>query len=266
MSKGPADGRTVVITGASGGIGLAGARAFTARGDTVYSLSRTAPDDPAIRHIPCDITSEESARAAVDAVLLAAGRIDVLVLNAGVGVSGSAEHTPLSEIRRQFDVNFFGNVCVLQRALPGLRAHGGAVLFVSSVAANVAIPFQAYYSCVKASTSMLVLALRSELKPYPVRVAAVLPGDVKTGFTAARRKTEAGRDVYPAMQSAIARMERDETGGMPPSRIADRLVRLSLSKNPKPLSTVGPFYKLVLALMKLLPARFGNWLVGLLYS
>lgn len=266
MSKRPPEARIVAITGASSGIGLAAAQAFSARGDTVYSLSRSAPPDAHIRHVPCDITDDESAERAVSAVLDEAGRIDVLVLNAGVGVSGSVEHTPMAEIERQFAVNLFGNVRVLQRALPGMREKGGAVLLVSSVAANVAIPFQAYYSCVKASTSMLALALQNELKGFPVRVAAVLPGDVRTGFTAARRKHEAGSEVYPAMARAVSRMEHDEQSGMPPARIAAKLVRLSLQKRPKPLSTVGLFYQFVLFMMKLLPARFANWLVGLLYG
>lgn len=266
MSNVPEPGRVVVITGASGGIGLAAAKAFAARGDRVYSLSRSAPPDAAIRHIACDITSDESAPGAVDAVLECEGRIDVLLLNAGIGISGSVEHTPMEEIRRQFDVSFFGNVRVLQRALPALRANGGAILFVSSVAASVAIPYQAYYSCVKAATSMLTLALRSELRGYPVRVCAVLPGDVRTGFTAARRKSEAGSEVYPAMKRAVSRMEKDERSGMRPERIANKLVRLSLARHPKPLSTVGFFYGLVLVTVRILPARAANWLVGRLYS
>lgn len=258
--------RIVAITGASSGIGFAAARAFLACGDTVYSLSRTAPPDSGIRHIPADVTSDASASAAIQSILAEQGRIDVLILNAGFGISGAAEFTGIADAIRQFDVNFFGAVRCLTPALAAMRKTGGTVIFLSSVAAAIPIPFQAYYSAVKAATSAYVLALRNELKGWPVRVCAVLPGDVKTGFTGARRKNECGADVYPALVKSVATMEHDEQNGMSPDRIAAKLVSLAGKRHPKPLSTVGLTYKLFLLIAKLLPARFVNWLVGLIYA
>ena len=110
------------------------------------------------------------------------------------------------------------------------------------------------------------MALRGELRHTGVRVAAVLPGDIRTGFTAAREKCTDGADVYPAMIRSVAGMERDEQKGMDPSAIGNKLLKLSLQKRPKPLSTVGLQYKVFLVLAKLLPARTLSWLVGLLYA
>lgn len=258
--------RVVVITGASHGIGAACADAFLQNGDTVYGLCRTAPQNPAVLHIPTDLTSDEACAAAVARIVSEAGRIDVLLLNAGIGVSGAVEFTALSEAQRQFDVCYFGALRVLTPALCALRQSKGVVLFTSSVAAVTPIPFQAHYSACKAAISALAMALKNELRHTGVRVAAVLPGDVKTDFTAARRKDTRGQDVYPALVRSVAKMEHDEQHGMAPARIARRMLALSLRRNPKPFCSVGLSYRAVCTLVKLLPARFVAWVLGKMYG
>lgn len=261
-----AGGRIVVITGASGGIGLAAAERFLAAGDRVYGLSRRPYDNGRVTHIPCDVSERLDAERAVKQVLDEAGRIDVLVSNAGFGISGAVEFTEPVEARRQFDVNFFGAVNLLHAALPAMRKQGaGCILFVSSVAGSIAIPFQAFYSASKAAINSLCCALANELRPFGVRVAAVLPGDVKTGFTAARRKSAAGAQVYTALTKSVATMEHDEQNGLSPTVIANILYRLSVRKHPKPLTTGGASYRVLMVLNKLLPIRLVNWLVGKLY-
>lgn len=258
--------RIVVITGASSGIGLAAARAFLSNGDTVYSFSRTKPPEEAIRFLKTDVTDTEAVALSVAEVLREAGKIDVLVLNAGMGVSGAVEFESIADAQKQFDVCFFGAARAVRTALPALRASKGTALFVSSVAADIPIPFQAYYSAAKAAISAFTFALRNELRASGVRIAAVLPGDIHTGFTASRNKCMEGAEAYPAMQKSVATMEHDEQHGMPPACIANHLVALSKQKHPKPFSTVGLNYKLFLFLARILPARFLNWLVSLIYA
>lgn len=258
--------RIVVITGASCGIGKACASRFAAQGDSVYSLSRTPCNIPGVQHIPTDVTDADSARTAIETVLLRHGRIDVLLLNAGIGISGAVEFTEFADAKRQFDVCFFGALHVLTPALPALRTHGGTVLFTSSVAAVTPIPFQAFYSAAKAAMNSLVLTLRNELRHYPVRIAAVLPGDVKTSFTAARQKQTNGSDIYPSLERSVQRMERDEQNGMSPERIAKKVVQIARKRRPKPFYSVGIGYQAVLVLMKLLPASLSNRIIGLLYA
>lgn len=258
--------RIVVITGASCGIGKACALRFLACGDIVYSLSRTAGDLPGVRHIPTDVSDPDSARAAIETVLLRHGKIDVLLLNAGIGISGAAEFTEFADARRQFDVCFFGALHVLIPALPVLRTYGGTVLFTSSVAAVTPIPFQAFYSAAKAAINSLVLSLRNELRHYPVRIAAVLPGDVKTSFTSARLKQTNGSEIYPSLERSVQRMERDEQSGMSPDRIAKKIVRIASKRRPKPFYSVGIGYQAILVLMKLLPASLSNRIIGMLYA
>lgn len=258
--------RITVITGASKGIGKAAAAAFSREGDRVFNLSRTDGHDPNATFIRCDVTDEAQCSAAIEAVLRDAGRIDVLLLNAGFGISGPVETTEIEAAKKQFDVCLFGAIRVLKAALPALRNSRGTVLFTSSVAAVTPIPYQAFYSACKASINSVVMALRNELKGTGIRVAAVLPGDVKTEFTAAREKNAPNAELYPNEVKSVSKMEHDEQHGMSPDAIAKRFVKLSKQKNPKPFCSVGLAYSAVCVLIKLLPARFANWVLGKMYA
>lgn len=258
--------RVTVVTGASKGIGKAAAAAFSREGDRVFDLSRGGETTENAVHIPCDVTNETMCKQAVERVREAAGRIDVLILNAGFGISGPVETTEIDAMKKQFDVCLFGAIRVLKAALPALRESKGTVLFTSSVAAVTPIPYQAFYSACKASINSVVMALRNELKGTGIRVAAVMPGDVKTDFTAMREKNPVNADLYPNEVRSVAKMEHDEQHGMSPDRIAARFVKLSYQKNPKPFCSVGFAYSAVCVLIKLLPARFANWVLGRMYA
>ena len=173
-------GRIVAVTGASSGIGLAAARLFRDRGDKVYCLSRTDPKEPGITFIHTDVTDEASVNAAFGAIGKAEGHIDVLLSNAGIGVSGAAECTTMQDAKRQLDVNFFGLHACVRAAVPLMRAHGGTILATSSVAAVFAIPFQAFYSASKFAVNGLTLSLARELAKHKIRVNAVAPGVTHT--------------------------------------------------------------------------------------
>lgn len=258
--------RIVVITGASHGIGAACAEQFLANGDIVYGLCRSTPSDDRIRHIPTDLKNDSSVKNAIDQISREFGRIDVLLLNAGIGISGAVEFTDLKDAQHQFDVCYFGSLRVLVPALSLLRESKGMVLFTSSVASVTPIPFQAHYSACKAAINALVSALRNELHPHQVRVAAILPGDVKTDFTGSRKKDERGSEIYPALMNSVAKMEHDEQHGMDPSRIARKFLQVSRKRNPKPYYSVGFAYQAICVLVKVLPSRLAAWIIRLLYA
>ena len=258
--------RIVVITGASNGIGKATAAAFSQYGDCIFNLSRHDPQDANSTFIACDVTDEAQCNNAIERVLQKTGRIDVLILNAGFGISGPVETTEIAAMQRQFDVCLFGAMRVLKPALPALRQSKGTVLFTSSVAAVTPIPYQAFYSAAKAAINSVVMALRNELKDTGIRIAAVLPGDVKTDFTAKREKNPVNETLYPNEVKSVSKMEHDEQHGMSPERIAKQFLKLSLRKNPKPFCSVGFAYSAVCVLVKLLPARFADWILGKLYA
>lgn len=260
-------GRVALITGGSGGIGRATAQMFTAHGFRVYELSRSGVSEGAVTHVTADVTDAASLAAALSHVYSLEGRIDVLVNNAGFGIGGAVEHTPLSDMKRQFDTNLFGLLAASKEALPYLKKTGGCIVNVSSVAAVLPIPFQTLYSASKAAINACTLALRNEVGPLGVSVCAVLPGDVKTGFTAARLMAAAPDSDYGnRIAHSVATMERDEQNGMPPDLVARCIYRAATRARPRPFFVVGTKYRLFVLLAKFLPASFINWLVGRIYG
>ena len=260
--------KIVFLTGGSSGIGLQTALALKNAGCTVYEMSRKDADHPGIFHLSGDVTKPETIRAAVDAVLEKGGRIDILVNNAGFGISGAIEFTTPEEARKQMDVNFFGMVNVCAAVLPHMRAAGaGRIVNLSSVAAPIAIPFQAFYSASKAAINAYSQALANEVRPYGVTVCAVMPGDIRTGFTAAREKQARGDEAYGGrIARSVAKMEHDEQTGMDPAKAGAYIAGLALRRSVKPLYAIRADYKFFVMLSRLLPVRTLSWLVYQLYA
>ncbi len=256
----------LILTGGSSGIGKAAAQLFAKKGFVVYELSRSGKSYDSIIHIDCDVTDEEQVNTAVAQVVEKEGRVDILLSNAGYGVSGAVEFVDTADAKRQFDVNFFGSLNIVKAVLPVMRNQKqGRIVFTSSVAAVFSIPYQAFYSASKSAINTLALALRNEVAEFGIEVTALMPGDVNTGFTAARDKKSAGEDVYTHMPKAVETMEKDEMGGMTSEYLAGQLFKVATKRNPAPLYTAGFQYKLFLFLDRLLPKRLSNWIVGKLY-
>lgn len=262
------DQKVALITGGSSGIGLAVCKALCARGCLVYEISRREAEHPGIFHIGADITDKDAVQAAVARVASEAGRIDILINNAGYGISGAVEFTDVEDAERLFDVDFFGMAQVTRAVLPIMRSSGGGrIVNISSVAAALPIPFQTYYSSVKAAVSAYSLSLADEVKSFGIEVLAVMPGDIKTGFTAARVKYHEGDDVYMGrIGRSVSKMERDEAGGMSCDVAGAKIARIALARNPGPLCTLGASYRLYVLLSKILPARLVRWIVRRMYG
>ena len=259
-------GKTVVITGASAGIGLACARLFLQNGWTVYCLSRTFSQPDPVRHIPTDVSDEDSVNQAFAQIKDECGQIDLLINNAGFGISGATEFTTLTDAKRLFDVNFFGGFCCAKAAIPLMRERGGRILNVSSAAAIFSVPFQSFYSASKSAVNALTLAFRNELAMFGISVCAVMPGDIKTHFTASREKSFAGEDIYQGrIGPSVAVMEKDEQNGMSVVFISRFIYRVACKKHVSTIYTAGVKYKLFALLSKCLPSRLVNFIVGKLY-
>lgn len=260
--------KAAIVTGGTSGIGKAAALALIKNGFKVYELSRREKGIEGMHHISVDITDEKAVENAINEILKSEKRIDLLVNNAGFGISGAIEFTGTEAAKRLFDVNFFGTVNVSRAVIPIMREQRfGRIINVSSVAAPVAIPFQAFYSATKAAVNKYTLALANEIRPYGVTVCAVQPGDIKTGFTGAREKFIEGDDVYSGrISKGVAQMEKDEQNGMEPEQIGNFIAKLALKKKVKPIYTVGLSYKLVTFLVKILPDSFQNYIVGQIYA
>lgn len=257
---------TLVITGGSSGIGKATAQLFSEKGWQVFELSRSGQSTDSIRHITCDVTRPEETRAAVREIIDRGGHIDVFISNAGYGISGAIEFTTSEDAHRQFEVNFFGALNSVQAVLPYMRERkAGRIIFTSSVAAVLSIPYQSFYSASKAAINALALALQNEVREFGIHVSVLMPGDVSTGFTAARHKSEEGLSAYGNIHKAVAAMEKDEQGGMAPLQMARQFYRIATRRCPAPLYVGGAQYALFCFLDRILPKRFVNWIVGKLY-
>lgn len=260
--------KVAIVTGASGGIGKATASALAEKGCTVYDLSRHDGNTPGVMHIDCDVSDEKLFSSAVETVFRREGRIDILINNAGFGISGAAEFTENSDAKRLLDVNLFGTVNGCKAVIPYMRGQGGGrIVNLSSVAAVVPIPFQAWYSVSKAAVSTYTAALGNELKGFGISLCSVMPGDIRSGFTSAREKSEAGQHIYgERIQKNVAKMERDEQGGMSPETAGRFIAGLALKRRVKPEYAIGFQYKLFSVLAGILPCGLKARMIGMLYA
>lgn len=261
--------KIAVITGTTSGIGKALSEKMAKAGYEVYGLQRRITGRNDISEISVDVSDYDQVKKAIDEIYEKTSRIDICICNAGYGISGPLEEAEISDIRRQMDVNFYGFLYVAKAVLPYMREQReGKILVTSSVAGVVSIPFQAMYSVSKAAINSLVAALANEVRDFNINVSAIMPGDVSTGFTDARVKgnlTE-NSEYRKKSDKSVATMEKDERNGMTCEFVAGYIMRIAGKKNPKILYTVGFMYKLITVLIKLLPCRFANWVVGKIYA
>ncbi len=278
-------GPVAIVTGASSGIGREIAFLLAAQGLRVYGGCRRGALPPDVKlqdHIPqgipgggffkllqLDVTIDESAKAFVEQVLSQEGEIHILVNAAGNGLCGAVEDCTPQDGQAQMEVNYFGVLRMLNLVLPRMRAQKkGLVINIGSVGGIFSIPFQTLYSSSKAALAMLTEGLRLELAPYGVKAALIEPGDVKTGFTAARAYTVAAKE-NPAYQGALAhavgRMERDEQNGMSPCQVARAVIKAVYQSNPPARKVVGGSYRAFVFLKRILPGWLVERLLALMY-
>jgi NAD(P)-dependent dehydrogenase (short-subunit alcohol dehydrogenase family) len=185
--------KTVLITGASSGFGLATAELFAARGWNVIATMRTPRDIPGTFVTRLDVEKPETIRAAIDAGLAQFGRIDAVVNNAGYGLYGVFEQTPDENVREQFEVNVFGVMNVVRAVLPHFRENkGGCIVNVSSGAGVFALPMISLYNASKFALEGFSESLSYELGALGIRVKIVEPGGVTSTKFVERSAKEAG--------------------------------------------------------------------------
>lgn len=256
-----------IVTGGSGGIGRCTAARLAAAGCRVYEFSRHDRPQEGVNHIGADMTDENQVRAAVGEVLRREGRIDILVCNAGFGISGAAELTSGADSHAQLELNLFGTDNACRAVIPAMREQGGGrIVCMSSIAGILPIPFQLWYSVSKAAINAYVLALQNEVRPFNISVCAVLPGDIRSGFTGARRKTVEEGAYAGRVARSVAKMEHDEETGMSPEQAGAYVARVALLRRSSPLKALGVPYKAAAMAAKLLPRRVSNYIVGRMYA
>lgn len=195
-----------LVTGASSGIGLATAQALRGAGYRVFGTSRRANGSVSdgITMLTCDVTDDASVSAAVAAVLEQAGRIDLLVNNAGFGMAGAAEETSLEQTRQLFDVNLFGVIRMTQAVLPHMRqAARGRIINISSVFGFMPAPYMAVYAATKHAVEGYTQSLDHEVRGFGIRALVVEPANTKTAFDANLAYADRSVDAYATTRPMI---------------------------------------------------------------
>jgi NAD(P)-dependent dehydrogenase (short-subunit alcohol dehydrogenase family) len=183
--------KIVLVTGASSGIGQAIARLLAQKGFIVFGTSRNPSDGEkrsGIEVLPLEVRSEDSVQACVNAVLTKAGRLDILINNAGYELAGAIEDTSIAEAKSQFETNFFGVMRLVNAVLPLMRQQrSGQIINIGSIVGVVPVPFLGAYSASKFAVEGYTEILRHEVRPLNIRVSLVEPGFIKTNLASNRQ-------------------------------------------------------------------------------
>lgn len=265
-------GKNVFVTGASSGIGQACARMFAENGFTVTGVSRNTeertesfPGGGSLTLRRLDVTDEAAVKEFVDDL----PGVDIAVLCAGMGVAGPAETTASELTRRQMEVNYFGTLNAAQPCLTRMREqHRGLLVVIGSIAGRVSIPMQSQYSASKYALEAFTDAVRMEMKQYGVKACIIEPGDTKTGFTAARIMQDADKsseNYGGKLEKSVAKMAADEQNGRSPDSVAKIAVALAGRKNPPARIPVGLEYKALMQLLRIMPDRGKEFILGRMY-
>lgn len=231
--------QTVLITGASSGIGKATALLLEREGFTVFGTTRRpdAVGPQAFPMLALDVRSDDSVKALFDKI----SRLDVLVANAGYALTGAAEATPLAEAKAQFETNFFGAVRVVNAALPAMRAaRSGKIIIIGSLAGLLGIPFGAFYSATKFALEGYAETLWHELRPFGISVTLVEPGWVRTRLNEASQVAAGPLPAYKASEKRVLRaIDGAVSRGIAPERVAQRVLEIAQSARPRLRYRVG---------------------------
>ncbi|MFI5780089.1 SDR family oxidoreductase [Nocardia sp. NPDC051570] len=247
--------RTVLITGASSGIGAATAAALAARGFRVIGTSRKpeamaeSARIPGVEYRALDLADT----AAIETFAAELGEIDILINNAGESQAAPLEELPIDAIRRLFQVNVFGPVRLAQLVLPGMRTRGrGHIVMVGSMLASFPLAYRSSYVATKTAIKGFADAMRREVSPFGIAVTTIEPGSVNTGITTRREVFIGENSPYRAeLDTVLAVLKRNEAKGISSEKTAETILRAIESR--KPFVAVGSRAPLAFALRRLLP-------------
>lgn len=245
-----------IVTGASSGIGKATASALASAGYRVFGTSRRAMvRSDGLKMLACDVTDEASVHALVETVLSEAGRIDLLVNNAGMGLLGGAEESSIAQAQALFDVNLFGVLRMTNAVLPAMRRQrAGRIVNVSSILGLIPSPFSALYASTKHALEGYSESLDHELRGFGIRVTLVEPGFTQTAFEQNTMAPDRAIPVYDSVRLNMEVQMRNGVGsGDDPEVVARTIVEAATAVAPKRRYAAGRMAKQVRLLRRLVP-------------
>ena len=253
--------KVVLVTGASSGIGKAIALFLKEKGCIVYGTSRKPKqvDSYPFQLIALDVLETNSIANAIAILLEKEGRLDVLINNAGMGITGPVEDTPTAEMKKVFDTNFFGAIDVMKAVLPQMRKQkSGLIINVTSIAGYMGLPFRGVYSATKGALELITEATSMEVKRLGIDVVNIAPGDFATNIASGRYHTpvfhaSAYKEKY---QKNLDLMDAHVDSGLHPVEMAKVVYKVMNTNKPKIHYKVGDFMqKFSIVLKRILPDR-----------
>lgn len=253
--------KVVLITGGSSGIGKSIAEFLNQKGYKVYGTSRNPENnnETSFPLIAMDVRDNESIHKAVLKVINENGRLDILINNAGIGITGPLEEIPLEEIKNNFETNFFGPIEVIKQVLPQMRLQkSGLIINITSIAGYMGLPYRSVYSASKGALELITEALSMEVKQFGVRVTNIAPGDFSTNIAAGRYHSPLLKDsaYKEAYGNTLQMMDEHVNSGSDPKKMAKIVYKIISEANPKIHYKVGAFMqKFSIVLKRVLPDK-----------
>jgi len=253
--------KVVLITGGSSGIGKSIGEFLSEKGFIVYGTSRS-PEKYKQSKFPIlalDVKDEATISETVNTIIDKEGQLDVVINNAGAGITGPIEETPNAEIKNNFDTNFFGPINVIKAVLPQMRKqHAGLIINITSIAGYMGLPYRGVYSASKGALELLTEAFRMEIKDFNIKMTNVAPGDFATNIAAGRYHAPLLDDspYKKTYGDTLDLMNTHVDNGSNPDMMAKSVYRIINTPNPKGHYKVGEFMqKFSIVLKRILPDK-----------
>lgn len=254
--------KVVLITGGSSGIGKSIGEFLKTKNFIVYGTSRNPRknSDLSFPLVALDVTKNDTIQQAVSEILQKEGRLDILINNAGIGITGPIEETPENEIKKAFDTNYFGPLNVTKAVLPHMRKQGsGLIINITSIAGYMGLPYRGIYSATKGALELTTEAFRMELKDFNIKMTNVAPGDFSTNIAAGRYHAPVleNSPYRKAYKNTLELMNKHVDQGKDPLLMAKVVYKIIQTKDPKGHYKVGdPLQKFSVALKRFLPDKY----------
>lgn len=253
--------KVVLITGGSSGIGKSIGEFLHQKGFVVYGTSRNPERmlNSVFPLVALDVRDTASIEAAVAKIIATSGKLDIVINNAGVGITGPLEEIPATEIKNNFEINFFGPIEVMKAVLPQMRKQkSGLIINITSIAGYMGLPYRSVYSASKGALELITEALRMEVKSFGIAITNVAPGDFATNIASGRYHAPLikGSAYESAYGNTLKTMDEHVDSGSNPNEMAEAVYKIIQTPNPKIHYKVGIFMqKFSIVLKRILPDK-----------
>ena len=262
-------GKVILITGTSSGFGRTIAEKLHSEGYAVIGTSRNADKISSdYLTIKLDINDYESSKSEVDQIINKYGKIDVLINNAGINITGPIETIKMDDVKRVFDTNFFSHINMIQNVLPNMRSNKqGLIINITSIAGYLGLPFWGAYCASKSSFNIIAESLNIELKKHNINIVNIAPGDYKTEIASNRvDRVDPNSPYFKEYKKVIDNVNGKMQHGRDPIEVAELVSKIINKKNPKINYLVGGFLEKKITLKSLFPDKIFQKIIMKLYN